>query len=97
MNSAHIEKISKALADQTRLRIFEAIATREEMNCGEVVALQGVTPGTVSHHLRILAKAGLIECRRDGQSIYNEAIRRTLRDHTHALTRLASNKRPVRH
>ena len=101
MNSAHIEKISKALADQTRLRIFEAIATREEMNCGEVVALQGVTlgvtPGTVSHHLRILAEAGLIECRRDGQFIYNEAIRRTLRDYTHALTRLASNKRPVRH
>jgi ArsR family transcriptional regulator, arsenate/arsenite/antimonite-responsive transcriptional repressor len=97
MNSAHIEKISKALADQTRLRIFEAIAAREEMNCGEVVALQGVTPGTVSHHLRILAEAGLIECRRDGQFIYNKAIRRTLRDYTRALTRLASNKRPARH
>jgi ArsR family transcriptional regulator, arsenate/arsenite/antimonite-responsive transcriptional repressor len=97
MNSVHIEKISKALADQTRLRIFEAIAAREEMNCGEVVALQGVTPGTVSHHLRILAEAGLIECRREGQFIYNKAIRRTLRDYTHALTRLASNKGPVRH
>ncbi len=97
MDSAQIEKISKALADQTRFRIFEAIAAREEMNCGEVGALQGVTPGTVSHHLKILAEAGLIECRRDGQFIHNRIIRRTLREYTRALTRLASRRRPVVH
>ncbi len=97
MDSAQIEKISKALADQTRLRIFEAIAGREEMNCGAIVALQGVTPGTVSHHLKILAEAGLIRCCRDGQFIYNNAIRQTLRDYTRALARLASGKKPVRH
>lgn len=55
MNNAHIERISKALGDQTRLLIFEAIAARTQMNCGEIVSLRGVTPATVWHHLKTLA------------------------------------------
>ena len=96
MERAQIETISKALADQTRLRILEAIATREGLNCGELVALQGVTPGTVSHHLRILAAAGLIECRRNGQFIHNRVIRRTLREYTRTLARLAARQKLTR-
>ena len=69
MNRAHIERISKALADQTRLMIFEAIAKREQIKCGDIVSLRGVTAATVSHHLKILSDAGLIECRREGQFV----------------------------
>ena len=64
MDRSEIEKISKALADETRLRIFEAISASDQMNCGEIVSIQGVTPVTVSHHLRILSDAGLFACRR---------------------------------
>src|SRR5580765_3448707 len=69
MERSQIEKISKALADETRLMIFEAISRKKQMNCGEIVSLQGVTPATVSHHLKILNEAGLIECRREGQFV----------------------------
>jgi len=71
MNRAQVEKISKALADATRLRIFEAISRNEHMNCGEIVSMRGVTPATVSHHLRILSEAGLIACCREGQFVYS--------------------------
>src|SRR5438874_11724564 len=54
MDRAHVEKISKALADKTRLRIFEAISASKHMTCGEIVSMRGVTPATVSHHLKIL-------------------------------------------
>src|ERR1700758_3860685 len=54
----------QALADETRLRIFEAISVTSHMNCGEIVSMRGRTPATVSHHLRILSDAGLIACRR---------------------------------
>ena len=74
MDRAQIEKISKALADETRLTIFQAIAERKQMNCGEIVSLQGVTPATVSHHLKILSDARLIECHREGQFVYNRAV-----------------------
>ena len=91
-----MEKISKALGDKTRLRIFEAIAKREAMNCGEIVAMRGVTPATVSHHLKILSDAGLIESRREGQFVYSRAIPETIAGFTRALRRMSRSKRGSR-
>src|ERR1700738_3094683 len=88
MDHSQIEKISKALADQTRLRIFEAVSATSRMNCGEIVSMRGVTPATVSHHLKILSEAGLITCRREGQFVYSQCIPRAIETYTRALTRL---------
>lgn len=95
MNRSQIEKISRALADETRLRIFESISHRGHMNCGEIVTLRGVTPATVSHHLRILSEAGLICCRRQGQFVYSEAVPETVEKFTGALAKMArARKKP---
>jgi ArsR family transcriptional regulator, arsenate/arsenite/antimonite-responsive transcriptional repressor len=96
MDKAKIEKISKALGDETRLLIFAAISSCDEMNCGQIVSLQGVTPATVSHHLKILSEAGLIETRREGQFIYNKTIPKAVEDYSQALTSLARRKRNKR-
>jgi ArsR family transcriptional regulator, arsenate/arsenite/antimonite-responsive transcriptional repressor len=93
MNRHGIERISKALGDETRLLIFEAIHARGTMNCGEIVSLHGVTPATVSHHLRILADAGLIECRRVGQFVHSRTNPKVLRDYTVALTGLVRKRK----
>jgi ArsR family transcriptional regulator, arsenate/arsenite/antimonite-responsive transcriptional repressor len=92
MERARIEKISKALADATRLRIFESISANKEMICGDLVALRGVTPATVSHHLKILADAGLIECTRKGQYVHNRVIPETIAEYSQALARMARGK-----
>lgn len=88
MDRVQIERVSKALGDQTRLMIYEAIASSEHMNCSQIASLQGVTPATVSHHLKTLAEAGLIECRRDGQFIYNKAVEATMEDYLGSLRRM---------
>jgi ArsR family transcriptional regulator len=93
MDRAQIEKISKALADETRLRIFEAISRTKEMNCGEIVSLRGVTPATVSHHLKILSEAGLISCRREGQFVYSEALPERVGEYTRGLVKMAQGKK----
>jgi DNA-binding transcriptional ArsR family regulator len=93
MDRAQIEKVSKALGDETRLRIFEAISSCNEMNCGEIVSMRGVTPATVSHHLKILAEAGLIECRREGQFVYNKAVPETLQQYSQSLIALTRRKK----
>ena len=96
MNRTRIEKISKALADQTRLRIFEAIAATDHMNCGEIVSMRGVTPATVSHHLKILSEAGLIDCRRKGQFVYSQAVPGTITAYARALAKIARGKKAAR-
>ena len=96
MERTQVEKISKALGDQTRLRIFEAIAKRELMNCGEIVAMRGVTPATVSHHLKILSAAGLIESHRKGQFICSCAIPKTIAEYTLALKRMSRGRKRAR-
>jgi ArsR family transcriptional regulator len=93
MDRERIEQISKALGDQTRLRIFEAINSREEMTCGEIVSLRDVTPATVSHHLRILLDAGLIETRREGQFVYSRANPETIDEYTRALSALTRKRK----
>jgi len=93
MNRSQIEKISKALADETRLRIFEAISANDHMNCGEIVSMRGVTPATVSHHLKILSEARLIDCGREGQFVYSQAVPETIEAYTRALTKIAGGKK----
>jgi len=94
MNTTEVAKISKALADPTRLQIYEAIAAHPDMYCGEIIEKHDLTPGTISHHLRVLAEAGLIECRREGQFVHNRALRETMQEYTQALARMA---RPAKH
>jgi ArsR family transcriptional regulator, arsenate/arsenite/antimonite-responsive transcriptional repressor len=96
MNRAQIEQTSKALADETRLRIFEAISRTGHMNCGEIVAMRGVTPATVSHHLKVLSEAGLIVCRREGQFVYSEVVPETVKEYTRALEKIAQGKKSQR-
>ena len=93
MDRAEIEKVSKALADETRLKIFEAISASGHMNCGEIVSMRGVTPATVSHHLKILSEAGLIDCRREGQFVYSEAVPETIAAYALALGKMAQKRK----
>ena len=93
MDRKKIERISRALADETRLRIFEAISSRQHMNCGEISSLRGVTPATVSHHLRILEDAGLIDCRRKGQFVYSTANPKAVEEYTRQLSVLTRKKK----
>jgi DNA-binding transcriptional ArsR family regulator len=54
----------KALADETRLRIF-ALLTRREMCVCEIEDVLGLSQSLVSNHLAVLRQAGLVRGRRD--------------------------------
>ena len=96
MKRSEVEKIPKAPADETRLRIFEAISANDHMNCAEIVAMRGVTPATVSHHLKILSQARLIGCRRQGQFVYSQAVPETIAAYARALKKLARGNKAAR-
>jgi ArsR family transcriptional regulator len=96
VDRAKLEQISKALADETRLMILEAISARPEMTCGEIVSLRGVTPATISHHLKVLQDAGLIACRKNGQFVHSRPVRETIEIYTAALKKMAGGLKKAR-
>ena len=96
MDQKDLTRISKALSDPTRLRIVETISSAKEMYCGQLVEKCGLTPGTISHHLKILADANLIEPRREGQFIYMRSKPETIRDYGRALAKLAGKLDGIR-
>ena len=55
----------KALADETRLRIFNLLL-KHELNVNEIVAAMEMGQSRVSRHLKILSDSGLVSSRRDG-------------------------------
>lgn len=59
--------ISRALADPRRYKIFKQIATRNCMACADVCARQPISAATISHHVKELETAGLIEIARQGK------------------------------
>ncbi|MDR6173706.1 ArsR family transcriptional regulator [Nocardioides zeae] len=62
--------VLKALADPVRLRLYSRIAGAPEPVCVCDIDDVGVSQPTVSHHLRKLREAGLIDCERRGTWVY---------------------------
>jgi DNA-binding transcriptional ArsR family regulator len=61
----------KALAHLTRLQVFFFLVRAErEVPVGDIQEALGVPGPTLSHHLDLLRRAGLIQCRRQVRHIY---------------------------
>ncbi len=67
----------KALADDTRLRIFKLVERQELCVC-QIVAAVGLSQPTVSVHLGKLKRAGLVKERKAGQWSHYSADREGL-------------------
>ncbi|MDQ0758354.1 ArsR/SmtB family transcription factor [Streptomyces canus] len=71
--AAELAKVFKALGDPVRLRLMSMIASRGQ---GGEVCVCELTPAfdlsqpTISHHLKLLRQAGLIDCERRGTWVY---------------------------
>lgn len=62
--------VFKALSDASRQKILLTLEKDGEMRVGELVDRLGISQPTMSHHLGVLKNVGLVEDRREGQSIY---------------------------
>ena len=70
MDAEQFQRIAKALADPRRFEILEHIAQQSEVGCQRLCGCFPVRQATISHHLKELASAGLVDSRRDGQFVY---------------------------
>jgi DNA-binding transcriptional ArsR family regulator len=59
-------RITKALADQQRIRILLMLGAGELCVC-QIIEVLSLAPSTVSKHLSILSNAGLVDSRKEGR------------------------------
>lgn len=68
-NAANRSVVVKAMAHPTRLLVMERL-THGEQCVNDLTALAGCDVTTLSKHLAVMKKAGLLVCERRGVSIY---------------------------
>lgn len=87
LQPGQFEKIAKALADPRRFALLEAISAGGECPQARLCSVFPVTKATISHHLKELAQAGLVEPERDGQFMNYRVCREVLKAYSDQLMR----------
>ena len=80
--------ISRVLADPSRMKVFRSIANKENLSCSDLRERLEINPATLSHHMRQLETAGLIETHRDGKFVRAEIKRKAWKSYVSWLKEL---------
>ena len=73
MKKYPLDRLFKALADPTRLRLINLIADREVCVCYFVEVIDAPQP-KISRHLAYMKRAGIVSARRDGKWIHYKLV-----------------------
>jgi len=86
--AAEMAPVIAAIGDPVRLRILSMLAASPDgQACGcDIEAPLGLSQPTVSHHLKILREAGVIEGHREGRWIHYRVVPECLAEIREALT-----------
>jgi ArsR family transcriptional regulator len=79
LSDEQFQSVARALADPHRFAMLEQVAAAEGMACSLLHAHDVISPATVSHHLKELSEAGLVEVKREGRDAY-VSLRRPVLD-----------------
>jgi ArsR family transcriptional regulator len=77
-----IVRIAKALADRTRVRILQDIARRGSVSCGDTICMAELSQPTVSHHIKVLVDAGLLNAEKKGRHVIISVNKKVLGEFT---------------
>ena len=89
LSTKQIEKISKALGDANRLKILQHISKKG--GCGQCADIQEeseLAQPSVSHHIKVLVEAGLIEAEKEGRNHKYNLNEKLLKEYTNSITQL---------
>jgi ArsR family transcriptional regulator, arsenate/arsenite/antimonite-responsive transcriptional repressor len=69
LNLRNIEKVSKAMGDRNRLNILIHVTKKGGCApCSEIHDIIDLTQPSISHHVKILVEAGLLDAKKEGRN-----------------------------
>ena len=93
MELKQLEKISKALGDINRLKILVNMAADGgSIPCSKIISTTELAQPSISHHVKVLVDAGLIEPEKEGRNYTYLLNKELLNAFIKALIELAENK-----
>ncbi len=66
----NIAKMFTALGDEHRQRILLTFEPNERLNVSQIVEVSTLSRTAVSHHLRVLREAGVLDSVKEGKEVY---------------------------
>ena len=65
-----MSRVLTALGDEHRQRILLTFEPGERLNVGQIAEVSTLSRSAVSHHLKILREAGVLDSRKEGKEVY---------------------------
>jgi DNA-binding transcriptional ArsR family regulator len=87
LSPKQFDLVAKALSDPRRMALLEAIGSEREFACSKLCRIFPLSKGTVSHHMKELINAGLVQSRKEGQYMHFEIRREVLAAYSAELMR----------
>lgn len=88
MEEAQFHRIAKALADPRRYHLLKRIAAADELACNDVRCEFPISAATLSHHVKELVNAGLIDVRKEAKFVHMKLRRKVWKEYLAQLGRL---------
>jgi ArsR family transcriptional regulator len=88
LTDKQLARIARALAEPRRYEILKRIGACEIARCTDLQKAQAITPATLSHHIKELETAGLVETSRAGKFMHLSVNRPVLKAYLERLAKI---------